>query len=72
MQLLAHLELAGVELSADFQLAQLILKVRSNTVQVTLSSQAAGQEQTGATCETTAVHLDNSARIAELLLNPIR
>jgi len=71
MQLLAHLELAGVELSNTFQVAQLVLRSRTPTVQVTLSSQSVGQEETGATCEA-ALHLDNSARIAELLLNPVR
>ncbi|MDQ2823964.1 MAG: response regulator [Verrucomicrobiota bacterium] len=72
MQLLAQLELAGVELSANFQVAQLVLKNYSNTVRVMLGVEALGQEQTGATCETAAVRLDNSARIAELLLNPIK
>ena len=66
------MELAGVELSANFQVAQLILKPRANTVRVTLSSQSAGQEQSGATCETAGVKLDASARIAELLLNPVK
>jgi DNA-binding response OmpR family regulator len=72
MQLLTHFELAGVELSPNFQVAQLVLKNRSNKVRVTLSSEAVGQEQTGATCETASVRLDHSARIAELLLNPIK
>ena len=72
MQLLAHLELAGVELSPSFEVAQLVLKNYSNTVRVTLSAESVGQEQTGATCETAAVRLDNSARIAEVLLNPIK
>ena len=72
MQLLTHFELAGVELSPNFQVAQLVLKNRSHKVRVTLSSEAVGQEQTGATCETASVRLDHSARIAELLLNPIK
>ncbi|MEY2486882.1 MAG: hypothetical protein QOH39_2530 [Verrucomicrobiota bacterium] len=72
MHLLAHLELAGVELSPTFQIAQLVLKNRSNTVRVTLKSQPAGQEEGGTKCETLAVHLDHSAQIAELLLSPIR
>ena len=72
MQLLSHFELAGVELSGNFQVAQLVLKTRSNKVRVTLSSEAIGPEQTGATCETAAVQLDNSAKIAELLLNPVK
>jgi hypothetical protein len=72
MHMLASLELAGVELSNTFQIAQLVLKNRTNTVRVTLKSQAAGQEETGTKCETLSVRLDNSAQIAELLLNPIR
>jgi DNA-binding response OmpR family regulator len=72
MQLLAHLELAGVELSANFQVAQLVLKNCANTMRVTLSPEVMGQEQTGTTCETAAVRLDNSARIAEVFLNPVK
>jgi hypothetical protein len=68
MQLLAHLEIAGVELSDAFQVAQLVLKNRNNTVRVTLNSQAIGQEQSGAACEIAAVRLDHSGQIAELLL----
>jgi DNA-binding response OmpR family regulator len=70
VQLLAHLELAGVELSNTFQVSQLVLKTRATTVRVTFSSQSIGQEETGATCETAGVKLDASARIAELLLQP--
>jgi len=72
VQLLAHLELAGVELSNTFQVAQLVLKAKAKTVRVTFSSQSIGPEETGATCEAAAVKLDASARIAELLLQPIR
>ena len=72
VQLLAHLELAGVELSNTFQVAQLVLKARAKTVRVTFSSQSIGPEEPGATCEAAAVKLDASARIAELLLQPIR
>jgi hypothetical protein len=61
-----------VELSPNFQVAQLVLKNRSNKVRVILSSEAVGPEQTGATCETASVQLDHSSRIAELLLNPIK
>ena len=70
MLLIARLELAAVELSPTFQIGQLILKWRTNAVRVTLNPKA--WEQTGATFDTTAVKLDSSARIAELLLNPIR
>ncbi len=72
MHLLAHLELAGVELSSTFQVSQLVLKTRSNAVQVTLNPEAAGQANTGTKCETLSVNLDHSAQITELLLNPIR
>jgi hypothetical protein len=72
MQLLAHLELAGVELSSSFQVSQLVLKNRGNKVRVTLNSHGAGQEETGATCEILSVRLDHSGKIVELLLNPIR
>jgi len=72
VQLLAHLELAGVELSNTFQVGQLVLKTKAKTVRVTFSSQSIGPEETGATCEAAAVKLDASARIAELLLQPIR
>lgn len=70
MLLIARLELAAVELSPSFQIGQLILKWRTNAVRITLNPKA--WEQTGATFDTTAVKLDSSARIAELLLNPIR
>jgi DNA-binding response OmpR family regulator len=70
VQLLAHLELAGVELSNTFQVSQLVLKTRAKTVRVTFSSQSIGQEETGATCEAAGVKLDASARIAELVLQP--
>jgi CheY-like chemotaxis protein len=72
MQLLAQLELVGVQLSPTFQVAQLILKWRSNAVRVTFSSNGIAEEKSGAAFETAAIQLDNSARIAELLLNPIR
>ena len=72
MQLLAQLELVGVQLSPTFQVAQLILKWRSNAVRVTFSSNGITDEKSGAAFETAAIYLDNSARIAELLLNPIR
>ena len=72
MQLLAHLEIAGVELSSSFDIAQLILKWRSNSVRVTLSSNGALNEKSGTAFETSAVRLDNSARIAEMLLSPVR
>jgi DNA-binding response OmpR family regulator len=70
MELLAHLEIAAVELSPTFQVAQLILKWRTNTVRVTLNPKE--PEQDGAPFEAAAVKLDESGRLTELLLNPIR
>ena len=70
MELLAHLEVAQVELSPTFELSQLILKWNSNVVRVTLNPKA--PEQSAAKFEATAVKLDGSRRIAELLLNPIK
>ena len=72
MQLLADLELAGVELSNTFQVAHLVLKSSANAMRVTFSSQSVGQEETGVSCEAAGVKLDASARIEELLLQPIR
>jgi DNA-binding response OmpR family regulator len=71
MQLLAHLDLTGVELSPTFQVQHVFLKWRGSRVRVTLSSKAAG-ESNGAAFEITVVQLDSSGRITELLLNPIR
>jgi DNA-binding response OmpR family regulator len=67
MHLLAHLDLAGVELSTSFELGELILQSRSQTVRVTL-----GSEQTGVFCEIAGVRLDAHGRIAEMLLNPLK
>ena len=70
IELLAHLELSAVELTAGFQVAQLILNWRTNAVRVTLNPKA--PEQTAAKFEMRVVKLDNAGRIAELLLSPIR
>jgi len=70
MQLVAHVELEAVELSPTFQVAQLVLKWRTNAVSVTLNSRTA--EQNDASFEVTSVKLDGSSRIAELLLSPSR
>jgi DNA-binding response OmpR family regulator len=72
MQLLAHLDLAGVELSPAFQVSQVALKWRSSRVRVTLSSKAATVDPQGAEFEIAVVQLDPAGRITELLLNPIR
>ena len=72
MQLLAHLDLAGVELSPAFQVQYVVLKWRGSRVRVTLSSKATSGEATGAAFEIAVVQLDPAGRITELLLNPIR
>ena len=72
MQLLAHLDLAGVELSSSFQVSHVVLKWRSSRVRVTLSAKATASENQGAEFEITVVQLDPDGRISELLLNPIR
>ena len=69
MELRAHLELNAVELSPNFQVAQLILNCSTNVVRVTLNPKA--PEQTAAKFELRVLKLDDSGRIAELLLNPI-
>jgi DNA-binding response OmpR family regulator len=70
MELRAQLELDAVELTPSFQVAQLILNWSTNAVRVTLSPKA--PEQTAAKFELRVLKLDDSGRIAELLLNPIR
>jgi hypothetical protein len=70
MELLAHLEMGGVELSSTFQVAQLVLKWRTNAVRITLNPKA--PERAGATFQATSVTLDKAGRIAELLLSPIK
>jgi DNA-binding response OmpR family regulator len=72
MQLLAHLDLTGVELSPTFQVEHVFLKWRGSRVRVTLSSKATAGESNGAAFEITVVQLDSSGRITELMLNPIR
>ena len=70
VELLAHLELAAVELTPTFQVAQLILKWPTTLVRVTLNPKA--PEQNAAKFEIASVALDKSARIGELLLSPVR
>lgn len=72
MQLLAHLDLAGVELSPTFQVSQVVLKWLGSRVRVTLSSKASAVDPQGAAFEITVVQLNAGGQIAELLLNPIR
>jgi DNA-binding response OmpR family regulator len=72
LQLLANLELAGVELSPTFQIAQIVLKDRGQPIRVTMNSHSSGQEENGTACETVDVRLDRFAQIKELMLDPIR
>ena len=70
MELLAHLELNAVELTPNFQVAQLILNWPNNAVRVTLNPKA--PEQSAAQFQMRVEKLDNSGRIAEVLLFPTR
>lgn len=70
MELFAHLELSSVELSASFQVAQLILNWNTNAVRLTLNPKA--PEQSAAKFELRVLKLDDSGRISELLLSPVR
>jgi len=72
MQLLARLDLAGVELSSNFQVSQVVLKWRGSRVRVSLSANATAGGAQGAEFEITVVRLDPDGRLIELLLNPIR
>lgn len=66
LQLLASFDLVGVELSASFSVACLVLKSRGGKMRVSLHPEAAN---TGATFQSAQVLLDHSARIAEVLLD---
>jgi DNA-binding response OmpR family regulator len=70
MELLAHLELSAVELTQNFQLAQLILDWPTSAVRVTLNPKAPAQ--TAAKFEMRVERLDGDGRITEVLLNPIK
>jgi hypothetical protein len=70
MELFAHLELDAVELSASFQVAQLILNWNPNAIRVTLNPKA--PEQSAAKFDMRVLRLDESGRMSELLLSPIR
>ena len=72
MQLLARLDMAGVELSPTFQVSEVVLKWRDSKVRVTFSAKATAGESNGAAFEIAVVQLDAAGRIDELLLNPIR
>jgi hypothetical protein len=70
MELRAYLELNAVELTPNFQVAQLILNWTTNAVRVTLNPKA--PEETAAKFELRVLKLDDLGRIAELLLQPIK
>ena len=70
MELLAHLELSAVELTQNFQLAQLILDWPTSAVRVTLNPKAPAQ--TAAKFEMRVEKLDGHGHITEVLLNPIK
>ena len=70
VELRAHLELNAVELTPGFQVAQLILNWSTNVVRVTLNPKA--PEQAAARFDLRVLKLDDSGRIAELLLSPIK
>ncbi len=67
MQLVAKFKVAGVELSDQFEVAQLILQPEGSRVRVSLDPQSRGPS--GTEFETVEVRLDSSARIAEFVLN---
>ncbi len=71
LQLVAHLETAGVELSDSFQISSLILRNRHNHVRVSLSAEAMTAEKAGTACEIVSVQIDSTAHIVELTLSAI-
>ncbi|MBV9618658.1 MAG: response regulator [Verrucomicrobia bacterium] len=70
MQLSAQLELNAVELTQNFQVAQLILNWPATAVRVSLNPKA--PEQTAAKFDMLVEKLDSSGRIAQVLLSPVR
>ena len=70
VKLIAHLELAGVQLSQAFQVEQVTLKWSSNMVRVTLNPKA--PEATAARFKITSVMLSEGNRLAELVLDPVK
>ncbi|HEY2139222.1 MAG TPA: hypothetical protein VGH00_04020 [Chthoniobacterales bacterium] len=66
VQVMAMFKVAGVELSDQFEVAQLILQPAGTRVRVSLDPQSAS----GNEFETVQVRLDASRRIAEFVLNP--
>jgi hypothetical protein len=70
MQLVAVFKIAGVELSDQFEVAQLVLQPESSRVRITLEPQAGGAA--GTEFETVGVRLDASGRIAEFVLRSLQ
>jgi CheY-like chemotaxis protein len=70
MQLVAVFKVAGVELSDQFEVAQLVLQPESSRVRITLEPQAGGAA--GTEFETVGVRLDPSGRIAEFVLRSLQ
>jgi DNA-binding response OmpR family regulator len=68
MQVMAMFKVAGVELSDQFEVAQLVLQPAGSRMRVTLDPQSASAA--GNEFETVQVRLDASRRIAEFVLNP--
>jgi DNA-binding response OmpR family regulator len=70
VKLIAHVELAGIQLSQTFQVEQLALKWPSSIVRVTLNPKA--PEATAARFEITSVTLSEGNRLAEFVLDPVK
>ena len=70
VELIAHAEVAGVQLSSTFQLAQLALRWLGPSVRVTLNPKA--PEASAARFDITDVKLSASGQIAELTLDPVK
>jgi len=68
MQLVASFRLIGVELSDQFEVAQLILQPESSRFRINLDPKS--RENGGAEFEAVGVQLDASARVVEFVLNP--
>jgi hypothetical protein len=68
MQIMAMFKVAGVELSDQFEVAQLVLQPAGSRMRVILDPQSGSAP--GNEFETVQVRLDASRRIAEFILNP--
>jgi DNA-binding response OmpR family regulator len=69
VKLLAHVELAGIQLSQTFQVEQLVIRWPSNIIRVTLNPKA--PEATAARFEITKVTVTEDGRLGELVLDPV-